>query len=213
LGQDKAGRKIAVGCDHRGYPSKRELLPLLQTLGFRIEDFGCHNVSGVDYPDIAYPVAVAVASRQCELGILIDCNGIGMNMVANKVPGVRAATVHDEFTARCARENYHCNVIGIGADWIIGKDIRKIVEVFLLAAISEGRHARRVEKLRQIEEMQARIRPVPQNPVQWENLYPGKAELDEMSKDAFLGRKDTRPKNGVAQDRIGDQKRSGTNGD
>ena len=125
--------KIALGCDHRGFEAKEELLPLLKSLGYRIEDFGCDSVIGVDYPDIAYPLAVAVASHECDLGILIDCNGIGMTMVANKVPGVRAATGYDEFTARCARENYHCNIIGIGADLVGGKEVIKIVEVFLTA--------------------------------------------------------------------------------
>jgi ribose 5-phosphate isomerase B len=124
----------------------------LQSLGHGIEDFGCYSFSAIDYCDVAYPVAVAVASQECDLGVLIDCNGMGMSMVANKVRGVRAAAVHDEFTARCARENYHCNVIGIGAELVAGKDIFKIVEVFLLATIATGRHVRRVEKLTKIEE-------------------------------------------------------------
>ena len=144
--------KIALGCNHRGFTAKRELLPQLQSLGHRIEDFGCDNFAAVDYCEIAYPVAVAVASQTCDVGILVDCNGMGMTMVANKVRGVRAAAVYDEFTARCARENYHCNIIGIGAELVAGKDILKIVNVFLLATIAAGRHIRRVEKLRQIEE-------------------------------------------------------------
>jgi ribose 5-phosphate isomerase B len=147
--------KIAVGCDHRGFAAKRELLPLLKTLGHRVEDFGCDSAVGVDYPDIAYPLAMAVASQACDLGILINCNGIGMTMVANKIPGVRAATVCDEMTARCAREHYHCNIIGIGVDLIAGQDVRKIVEVFLSATVANGRHARRIEKLRHIEELLA----------------------------------------------------------
>jgi ribose 5-phosphate isomerase B len=155
---------IALGCDHRGFAAKQELLPKLQTLGHRIEDFGCHSLLTVDYPDIAYPLAVAVASHQCDIGILIDCNGMGMNMVANKVQGVRAATVYDEFTARCARENYHCNIIGIGADLVGGKDIYKTVEVFLLATGAAGRHVRRVQRLKEIEEMIAQAYPANQNP-------------------------------------------------
>ena len=144
--------KIALGCDHRGFAAKRELLPLLKTLGYQIEDFGCDSVSGVDYPDIAYPLAVAVASHECDVGILIDCNGIGMTMAANKVQGVRAATAYDEFTARCARENYHCNIIGIGADLVGGQEVGKIVAAFLAATAANGRHARRIEKLEQMEE-------------------------------------------------------------
>jgi ribose 5-phosphate isomerase B len=147
--------KIALGCDHRGFAAKREPLPHLQTMGYRIEDFGCHSASGVDFPDIAYPLAVAVASNTCDLGILIGGSGMGMNMVANKVHGIRAATVQDEFMARCARENHHCNIIGIGADLVSHRDIRKIIEVFLLATVAGGRHARRIEKLRRIEEVTA----------------------------------------------------------
>jgi ribose 5-phosphate isomerase B len=80
---------------------------------------------------------------------------MGMTMVANKVRGVRVAAVYDEFTTRCARENHHCNVVGIGSELVAGKDILKIVEVFLLATATAGRHLRRVEKLREIEEMVA----------------------------------------------------------
>ena len=136
----------------------------MKTVGYQTDDFGCDSRAGVDYPDIAYPLAVAVASQACDVGILINCNGIGMTMVANKVPGVRAATVCDEMTARCAREHYHCNIIGIGVDLIASRDIRKIVEVFLLAPVANGRHARRIEKLRHIEELLAAAQCVIQEP-------------------------------------------------
>ena len=156
--------KIALGCDHRGFSAKQELLPQFQTLGYRIEDFGCHSVSSIDYPDIAYPLAVAVASNECDLGILLGGSGMGMNMVANKLHGVRAAAVQDEFTARCARENYHCNIISIGVDLVGGKDVRKIIEAFLLATVAAGRHARRIEKLRQIEELLIQLNALNHNP-------------------------------------------------
>jgi len=152
LSETEVAMTIAVGCDHRGYAAKRNLLPALEAWGHQIEDFGCHSTAGVDYPDIAYPVAVAVASKQHDVGILIDSNGMGMSIVANKVHGVRAATVYDEFTARCAREECHCNIICLAADFIIDIHPHRIVEAFMLAAIATGRHARRIEKLRQIEE-------------------------------------------------------------
>ena len=145
--------KIAFGCDHRGFSAKQELLPQFHTQDFRIDDFGCDGVASIDYPDIAYPLAVAVASQACDVGILIGGSGMGMNMVANKLNGVRAAAVQDEFTARRARENYHCNIISIGVDLVGEKDFYKIVGAFLLATVAAGRHARRVEKLRQIEEL------------------------------------------------------------
>ena len=150
--------RIAVGCDHRGYAAKRELLPLLENLGHGVQDFGCDGcdgVSGVDYPDIAYPLAVAVASERCDLGVLIDGNGMGMTIAANKVHGVRAAVAQDEFSAQCAREQHHCNIIVVGADLIGGKDIHRIVEVFLRATIAGGRHAQRIKRIQQIEEMLA----------------------------------------------------------
>lgn len=147
---------VALGCDHRGFAAKQELLTLLQTLGYQIKDFGCHSFLGVDYPDIVFPLAVAVAAQQYDVGILIGCSGMGMTMVANKVPGILAATAYDEFTARCARENFHCNIIGVGADLVSAVDIRKIVEAFLQATVVAGRHARRIEKLRQIEKTVAR---------------------------------------------------------
>ena len=117
----------------------------------------------IDYPDIAYPLAVVVASNECDLGILIGGSGMGMNMVANKLHGVRAAVVQDEFTARCARENYHCNIIIIGVDFV-GKDVHKIVGAFLLASVASGRHVRRIEKLRQIEESLTQQNPLNYNP-------------------------------------------------
>jgi len=79
--------RVALGCDHRGFAAKRGLLPLLETMPCRIEDFGSHSVMAVDYPDIAYPLAAAVAAQKCDLGIMIDCNGIGMSMVANRIFG------------------------------------------------------------------------------------------------------------------------------
>jgi ribose 5-phosphate isomerase B len=147
--------KLALGSNHRGFTAKRVLLPQLQALGHQVQDFGCDTFSAIDYCEIAYPLAVAVASHQCDLGILIDCNGMGMVLVANKVRGVRAAAVYDDFTARCARESYHCNIIGIGAELVGGKEILKIVEVFLATTAAGGRHVRRVEKLMKIEETAA----------------------------------------------------------
>ncbi len=144
--------KIAVGCDHRGLTAKQLLLRHLREMGHRFVDFGCHDDQPVDFPDIAYPAALAVASRRCDSGILIDCNGMGMAMVANKVKGVRAASVHNEYTARCAREFLHCNVISIGVDFLSSTNFHEAVAAFLAAKAEPGRHARRTEKLAQIEE-------------------------------------------------------------
>src|SRR4051794_19679632 len=148
--------KLAVACDHRGYEAKRRLLPLLKGMGHEIVDFGCDGTSAVDYPDHAAPAARAVVEGRCDAGILLDGSGIGMSIAANKVAGVRAALAHDQVTARRAREHNHCNVLCLGSD-LLGEDqVRQIVETFLTTAFGDGRHIRRVDKLRQLEEEERR---------------------------------------------------------
>jgi ribose 5-phosphate isomerase B len=144
--------RIAVAADHRGFEAKRKLMPLLKQMGYQVEDFGCDGTVTSDYPDYAIPAARAVASGRCQAGVLMDGSGIGMSIAANKIPGVRAALAHDEVTARLSREANHCNVICIGADLINDGEIRKIIQVFLSTSFGEGRHARRVEKLKRLEE-------------------------------------------------------------
>src|SRR4051794_8715385 len=99
--------KLAVACDHRGFEAKRKLLPLLKKLGHEVTDFGCDSTTAVDYPDIAAPAARAVADGTCSIGILLDGSGIGVSIAANKIDGIRAALVHDDVTARRAREHNH----------------------------------------------------------------------------------------------------------
>ena len=99
--------KLAVACDHRGFEAKRRLLPLLKQMGHEVTDFGCEGTASCDYPDFAAPAARAVADGGAEAGILMDGSGIGMSVAANKIHGIRAALVHDELTARRAREHNH----------------------------------------------------------------------------------------------------------
>lgn len=143
--------KIALGSDHRGYGAKRHLLSFLKNRRHEVEDLGCAGSASVDYPDIAYAVSVPVASQTCELGILLGGSGMGMCLAANKVHGILAANVADEFTARRAREQYHCNIICIACDLVGNELIERIVEAFLTADLATGRYGRRVEKVRQIE--------------------------------------------------------------
>lgn len=143
--------KIAVASDHRSYEAKRRLLPVLKKLGHEVEDFGCDGTAAVDYPDFAAPAARAVAEGRCDIGILMDGSGIGMSVTANKVIGIRAALVHDEVTARRAREHNHCNVLCLGTDLLGEEQVRQIVEIFLDTGYGDGRHARRVEKLKAVE--------------------------------------------------------------
>jgi len=146
--------KIAIACDHRGFEAKRRLLPTLKKLGHEVQDIGCDGTASVDYPDFAVPVAKQVADAVFDVGILLDGSGIGMSVVANKIRGVRAALVHDEVTARRAREHNHCNVLCLGTDLLSEDQIRKIVEIFLETPFGDGRHARRVEKVVEVEKEQ-----------------------------------------------------------
>lgn len=143
--------KVVIACDHRGYDAKRRLLPSLSKLGHDVVDLGCDSTASCDYPDFAAPAARSVARGEYELGILLDGSGIGMSIVANKVHGVRAALVHDELTARQAREKTQCNVLCIGTD-LLGEDqIRNIVEIFLSTPFQGGRHLERLAKIARVE--------------------------------------------------------------
>lgn len=146
--------KLAVACDHRGFEAKRRLLPLLKQWGHEVADFGCDSTAACDYPDHAAPAARAVAEGKAEIGILMDGSGIGVSIAANKVHGVRAALVHDEVTARRAREHNHCNVLCLGTDLLSEEMIRQIVQIFLTTPFGDGRHVRRVQKLTHIEEQE-----------------------------------------------------------
>jgi ribose 5-phosphate isomerase B len=143
--------KIAVACDHRGYEGKRKLMPILRQGGHEVVDFGCESTASVDYPDFAIPAAKAVGSGACDIGILLDGSGIGMSIAANKVRGCRAALVHDEVTAVRAREHNHCNVLCLGTDLLSEDQIKHVVAIFLTTPCGEGRHVRRVEKLKHFE--------------------------------------------------------------
>ena len=143
--------RIAIGSDHAGFAMKQMIVGLLSELGHSCEDFGCFNSNSVDYPDIARPVAEAVSNKSFDRGILVCSTGIGMSIVANKVPGIRAAVCHDTFSARRAREHNDANVLCLG-EWVIGQGLmREIVTTYLSADFAGGRHARRVEKIHAIE--------------------------------------------------------------
>lgn len=144
--------KIAVGCDHRGFEIKEQLKAILTELGHECIDCGAYSTEPVDYPDTAYLAAKAVSTKQADRGILICATGIGMSMAANKMPGVRAALCHDELTAQVSRGHNDSNVLCLSGDQIGGSLLRKIVEVWLKAEFSGGRHQRRVNKIIAIEQ-------------------------------------------------------------
>ena len=143
--------KIAIGCDHGGYLLKQDILIWLEENDYEFEDFGCYNTESVDYPVYAEKVARAVASGECEKGIVICTTGIGVSMAANKVKGIRCALCGDSYSAEMTRRHNDANVLAMGAG-IIGPNMaKKITEVFLTTAFEGGRHARRVGLLNNIQ--------------------------------------------------------------
>jgi ribose 5-phosphate isomerase B len=140
-------KKVAIGADHGGFAMKEELKGVLNDLGFDHQDFGTHSTEPVDYPDFAYAVAQAVSRRKCDMGIMIDGAGTGSCMVANKVPGVRAAMCYDEASARNSREHNGANVLTLGGKMISNDKMREIVRVWLSTDLTEERHRRRVAKI------------------------------------------------------------------
>ena len=143
--------KIAIGCDHGGYLLKQDILIWLEENDYEFEDFGCYNTESVDYPVYAEKVARAVASGECEKGIVICTTGIGVSMAANKVKGIRCALCGDSYSAEMTRRHNDANVLAMGAG-IIGPNMaKKITEVFLTNAFEGGRHARRVGLLDYIQ--------------------------------------------------------------
>jgi ribose 5-phosphate isomerase B len=144
--------KIAIASDHAGLELKREMMQVLQARGLEVEDFGTHSGDSVDYPDFATLVARAVGGGQCPLGVLICGTGIGMSIVANKYPGVRAALCHTELEARMARAHNDANVLCLGQR-VMGPGLaRSVLEAFLEARFEGGRHQRRVQKIKDAEE-------------------------------------------------------------
>ena len=144
--------RIAIGGDHRGFNLKKVIIELLTEEGHSYEDFGCYDTDAVDYPDIARSVAQAVAQRRFDHGILICSTGIGMSIVANKVPGVYAALCHDVFSAQRSRQHNNANVLCLGGS-VIGVALAKdIVHAYLSADFEGGRHAQRLEKVKALEQ-------------------------------------------------------------
>lgn len=139
---------IALGCDHGGFDLKKEIADYLSKNGFEYKDFGCYDTASCDYPEYGRAVANAVASGECEMGILICGTGIGMSMVANKVKGVRCAHCTDCFSAKAAREHNDANIIALGAR-ITGSGLAvMMVDIFLNTPFSQDeRHIRRISRI------------------------------------------------------------------
>ena len=142
---------ISIGCDHGGFALKENIRAYLEEQGHTVTDVGCKNLESCDYPDFGAAAARLVASGACERGIVICTTGIGISISANKVKGIRCALCGAAFSAEMTRRHNDANMLALGAG-ITGPNLaQKIVEVFLSTGFEGGRHARRVDKLMQIE--------------------------------------------------------------
>lgn len=156
-GDPTGSRIVAIGADHGGFDLKEELSGYLAQWGYKILDLGTSSREAVDYPDLAEAVANAVARGDAWRGIVIDTAGIGSSIAANKVPGARAALCYDRATARNSREHNDANILSLGARLIPAEVAREIVAVWLETPFAGGRHQRRVDKIRAIEDRHRKI--------------------------------------------------------
>ncbi len=144
--------RIAIGSDHGGYRLKETIKVFFDEIGLHYQDFGTVDEESVDYPDFAQKVAAAVAAGEYDRGIVVCGTGIGVAIAANKVRGIRAALCHDVFSAKASREHNDANVLTLGQR-VIGPGLAlEIVKAWLKADFAGGRHQRRVDKIKAIEE-------------------------------------------------------------
>lgn len=144
-------KKIYIGSDHAGFAVKDFVKELFEKRGYEVQDLGTYSSDRVDYPDYAAKVAKAVAADPGSQGVLICGTGIGMSIAANKIKGIRAAEVHDYYTAKMARAHNDANVLCFG-ERVVGKGvIESIVEAWCNTEFEGGRHEKRVEKIMQLE--------------------------------------------------------------
>ncbi|MFH1826366.1 MAG: ribose 5-phosphate isomerase B [bacterium] len=140
--------KVAIGSDHAGYKMKEIIKSYLKRKKIEFKDFGTDSEASVDYPDFARPVAEAVARGEFDRGIVICGSGVGVNITANKVKGIRAVLAYDTYTAKQSREHGNCNVLCLAGKKLTKAKGTKIVDAWLKAEFSgEERHLRRIRKI------------------------------------------------------------------
>lgn len=144
--------KVAVGCDHGGFVLKDRVVKTLEALGAEIVDFGCYDDSSVDYPVYGEKVARAVASGECNVGVIMCGTGIGISIAANKVKGIRAAVVTNPYMAKLTKNHNNANIIALGGRVISGDEAENIVRAWYTAEYEGGRHQRRLDMIAKIEE-------------------------------------------------------------
>ena len=139
--------KIALGCDHGGYAMKEDIKKQLEGLGHEVKDCGTYSTESCDYPIFGEAAARAVASGECEYGIVVCTTGIGISIAANKVKGIRCAHCADTLEAQLCRQHNNANVIVLPARFITNDQAVEFVEEFLATDFEGGRHQRRIEKI------------------------------------------------------------------
>lgn len=144
--------KLAIGSDHAAFDAKEAIKRLLMDLGHEVEDMGTDSIASCDYPDFAARVAGRVSSDETWRGVLICGTGIGMSIAANKFKGVRAALCHNGETARMSRAHNDANLLCLGARVLDPAVVEEIVKTWLDTPFEEGRHARRLDKIREFED-------------------------------------------------------------
>jgi ribose 5-phosphate isomerase B len=140
-------KKVAIGCDHAGYPYKARIIQLLESRGIAVENHGTDSAESVDYPDFVHPVAESIEAGRAELGIIMCGSGNGVAMTANKHQGIRAAVCWNEELAKLARQHNDANVLSIPVRFVSEETALKMATAFLNAAFEGGRHQRRVNKI------------------------------------------------------------------
>ena len=146
--------KIVIGCDHAAIDMKKAVISRLEEMGYAVTDVGAHTTDACDYPDIAHALCEEIMSGECQRGFLICGTGIGMSLVANKHPGIRAACCSDTFSARLTREHNNANVLCFGARVVAQGLALELVDALVNAEFEGGKHQKRVDMITAIEQEQ-----------------------------------------------------------
>jgi ribose 5-phosphate isomerase B len=145
--------KIALGADHKGFELKEKIKKYLTDLGHQVTDFGTDSTQSVDYPDFGFKVAESVAKGESDFGIVFCWTGNGMNIVANKVKGIRSALCLDEEMASLARAHNDANVLALSSKFVSEELAKRILDAWLSTEFEGGRHKPRIDKIKALEKM------------------------------------------------------------
>jgi ribose 5-phosphate isomerase B len=149
--KSKRTNKVSIGGDHTGFKIKNLISKILVAKGFEVVDVGTYDENACDYPDFAFSASLKVKNGETDFAVLIDATGIPSSITANKIPGIRACTCYNEFSARSAREHNNGNVLVMGAKTLGEETIKSILEVWLDTPFGGERHQRRLDKITAIE--------------------------------------------------------------